>query len=503
MPSSLLKRSSAEPERLKLSEAGPWQDEIGSDRVRGLRSLRTIADRVLLPGIGAGLVGLLTGAYEAFIVAFLAFLASRAIVKPNPPWRHLVRFAQVPFEAVAPAAALALLLVTGNVAGVPQLDLGDVLIVLAVTTAMGVATSVLLRKARPSTAPTRIALIGSSRSALELNRELRLAKVSEYVVIGRISHAEDSDEGTEEVPVLGSIAELGSIVEGKRIDLLVMTSEVPRFRVFDEVASTCLHLPVRLVELTWFYEDVFGHVPVAEINAAWFQYIMHPRYSPITPHAKRALDLAVAIVIGVVFLPVLLFCALLIRRDGGPALFKQTRIGEGGRPLTVYKLRTMNVDAGIESQWASAEDPRVTRVGAVLRKLHLDELPQIINILRGEMSIVGPRPEQPEFVERLEGLLPFYSRRHLIKPGITGWAQVRCGYAGSDIGSAWKLCHDLYYLKYRSPMFDLSILGETLATILGAPHAAIDTNTVHFVHGSRATIRPEPLTDGPLDRLNR
>jgi lipopolysaccharide/colanic/teichoic acid biosynthesis glycosyltransferase len=233
---------------------------------------------------------------------------------------------------------------------------------------------------------------------------------------------------------------------------------------------------------------VFGHVPVAEINAAWFQYIMHPRYSPITPHAKRALDLIVGIALGLFFLPILTVCALLIRRDGGPALFKQARIGEGGRPLAVYKLRTMVVDAGLDSQWASPGDPRITRIGATLRRLHLDELPQIINVLRGEMSIVGPRPEQPEFVERLEGLLPFYSRRHLIKPGITGWAQVRCGYAGSDVGSAWKLCHDLYYLKYRSTAFDLSILAETLGAIFGVGEHAINTSTVRFVQSEPAPL---------------
>jgi lipopolysaccharide/colanic/teichoic acid biosynthesis glycosyltransferase len=188
-------------------------------------------------------------------------------------------------------------------------------------------------------------------------------------------------------------------------------------------------------------------------------------------------------------------CALLVRRDGGPALFTQTRIGEGGRPLAVYKLRTMKTDAGLESQWASPGDPRITRVGAVLRKMHLDELPQIVNVLRGEMSIVGPRPEQPEFVERLEGILPFYSRRHLIKPGITGWAQVRCGYAGSDVGSAWKLCHDLYYLKYRSTAFDLSILVETLRSVLGTGEHAVNTSTARIVKDEPSTLVGEPIAE--------
>ena len=172
----------------------------------------------------------------------------------------------------------------------------------------------------------------------------------------------------------------------------------------------------------------------------------------------------------------------LIRRDGGPVLFRQVRIGEGGRPFTVYKLRTMK--AGVSSaaaQWADADDPRVTRVGRFLRRSHLDELPQLINVIRGEMSIVGPRPEQPEFVDRLERWVPFYTRRHLLKPGITGWAQVRCGYAGSDFGSAWKLCHDLYYLKHRSTALDLVILGETVRTRIADRQYAVEPANVSFI----------------------
>ncbi|HET9162297.1 MAG TPA: exopolysaccharide biosynthesis polyprenyl glycosylphosphotransferase [Solirubrobacterales bacterium] len=457
-------------------------------------------DRVLLPSLGALLVGGLSESYELLVVAFLAFLAASAIVRPNLPWLHLVRFAKLPLEAVPPAAALALIVMAAGLSGLPHLSVADIAITLSAMTLLGVLTSMLIDSVNPVSAPSRIAVIGSALSAGELARELRLAAVSRYTVVGRITYQEDH-EGEEEdrlgedreVPLLGSLEDLANVVERERVDLLVMSSEVPRFRVFEEVANRCLHLPVRLMELTGFYEDVFGHVPVAEINAAWFQYIMHPRYSPITPHAKRALDLAVGLTLGAIFLPILLICGLIIRRDGGPALFKQTRIGEGGRPLVVHKLRTMKVDAGLDSQWASPGDPRITRFGATLRKLHLDELPQIVNVLRGEMSIVGPRPEQPEFVERLEGLLPFYSRRHLIKPGITGWAQVRCGYAGSDEGSAWKLCHDLYYLKYRSTAFDLSILAETLSSVFGNKAHAVNTSTARLVQSDPVAVVGDPL----------
>ena len=116
-----------------------------------------------------------------------------------------------------------------------------------------------------------------------------------------------------------------------------------------------------------------------------------------------------------------------------------------------------------------------------MRRTHLDELPQLVNVLRGEMSLVGPRPEQPQFVDRLEQMLPFYQRRHLMRPGITGWAQIRCGYAGSDIGSAWKLCHDLYYAKHRSTAVDLLILCETLATLFFRREPVMHPENVAFV----------------------
>ena len=138
------------------------------------------------------------------------------------------------------------------------------------------------------------------------------------------------------------------------------------------------------------------------------------------------------------------------------------------------------------AQWASPDDPRVTRVGRVLRRTHLDEVPQIFNVLRGEMSLIGPRPEQPEFVERLEEFIPFYERRHLLKPGLTGWAQVRCGYAGSDKGSAWKLSHDLYYLKHRSLSFDIAILGETVRTLFADSQRRVEPARLSFVHGQPA-----------------
>lgn len=324
----------------------------------------------------------------------------------------------------------------------------------------------------------RVAVIGSPRGKDNLRRELELAGVRRFEVAGWIPDSVDLPEVIEEWEAsdyLGTLADLRQIVLDEDVDLLVMTGEASRLTVFNEIARSCLDLPVRFCELSNFHEELFGHVPVTEINTAWFQYLLHPRFNGATPVAKRTVDLVLATLLGVLALPLLAVAALLVRRDGGPSFFTQERIGEGGKPFILYKLRTMKPATDASAQWAGEDDPRITGIGRLLRRSHVDELPQLLNIIRGDMSMVGPRPEQPTFVERLETLVPFYQRRHLIKPGLTGWAQVRCGYAGSDRGSLWKVSHDLYYVKHRAVALDLAIMWETaIELIRPRPHAVTD-----------------------------
>ena len=327
-----------------------------------------------------------------------------------------------------------------------------------------------LRRLARSGRLRRVAVVGSARTASALEGEIELDPSIRSRVVGRIPPDHETEAEPEvpvlgpEVPVLGELSGLRHVVRLHRIDLVVISGEASRVRVFDE-ALPAAERWFRVCELSDFYEAVFGHVPTAEINASWFHYLVHPAYRE-PAIAKRAVDIVAGVLLALILLPLIAALTLLIRLDGGPALFRQGRIGERGRPITIYKLRTMRASDSNPPRWSSARDPRVTPVGRFLRRTHLDEAPQILNVLRGEMSLVGPRPEQPEFVRRLEESLPFYQRRHLIKPGITGWAQIRCGYAGSDVGSAWKLCHDLYYMKYRSLRLDLLILARTLEHIL-------------------------------------
>ncbi len=328
-----------------------------------------------------------------------------------------------------------------------------------------VVVAILLSFVRTSQRPTRVVLLGNQESAVALEQEFEISGASGYTLVGWVAADAADDADFPQPRPLGSLAQLESLVRRHEVDLVLVGRGVPRLEVFDKLLALASTEPIRACELCSFYEDTFGHIPLDEINSAWFQYVMHPRFPPGDSRAKRAFDIVVGALVGVVCLPLLVISALLIKLDGGPVLYRQVRIGERGRPFTIYKLRTMRMDDSDAQRWCSAEDPRITRVGEVLRRLHIDELPQLYNVVRGEMSLVGPRPEQPELVERLESRLAFYSRRHLVRPGLTGWAQIRCGYARSESGSAWKLCHDLYYLRHRSLAFDLAILVRTLGVL--------------------------------------
>jgi lipopolysaccharide/colanic/teichoic acid biosynthesis glycosyltransferase len=365
---------------------------------------------------------------------------------------------------------------------------------LAFPVAIDRVTAVLRRGQRQRTL-TRIALIGGAAVAKRMRSDLDRGSHS-HAFVGRIAMPGDTGGSLPPLAELDGIRE--ALVEHK-IQLLILSPTASRELVFDELVSRCLDLPVQLVELSYFYETVFGYVPISEMNAVWFQYLLDPSSRFPHPLAKRAIDLLGAVLLALPAFPLCGLLVLLVRRDGGRGIFRQARIGEGGRPFTLYKLRTMHPSSGKVAQWAAIDDPRVTRIGRFLRVTHFDELPQLLNVLRGEMSLVGPRPEQPAVVERLEREVPFYQRRHLMRPGISGWAQIRCGYARSDSGSVWKHCHDLYYLKHRSIRLDLRILLRTaVLVLLGAirrteavelPPEPLETVTPHMA----AVPDPAPL----------
>ena len=397
------------------------------------------------------------------VLAFIVLAGASVAVRP-----HAVRAAFCPlvgpfYAFVQPALGVSTLLALQLATERPELsaaDLGMLALLVGVLARPGATVLRLLGRRVP---PVRTVYIGSPSSAIRLARALGRTACDRYSLVGYVA-----DDVGPLAPGpghwLGRRTDLPELIVRNGVELLVLGPEAPRIEVYEEVSRSCLHLPVRLAEYPDFCEEAFGHVPMSEIDATWFQHLLHPSFAPSSRFGKRGVDLLVGGALAIAALPVIGILAMLVRRDGGPAFFVQPRIGEQGGTFPLVKLRTMH--DGSSPGWAAEEDARVTPLGRFLRRTHLDELPQLLNVVRGDMSLVGPRPEQPGYVTRLERRLPFYDRRHLIKPGITGWAALRCGYAGSNAGSAWKLCHDLYYIEHRSVGFDLLILAETAAELV-------------------------------------
>ena len=245
--------------------------------------------------------------------------------------------------------------------------------------------------------------------------------------------------------------------------VIVTTDALGDRRTADLLAGLSL-AGVRVVRPHEYYERVLRRVSLEDIDESWFLFHRPLRARRIYAAAKRIADWTVALLGSLVVCLTLPLIALLIRLDdGGPVFFRQERVGRGGRPFQIWKFRTMHLDAEPDGPvWATQGDSRVTRIGRVLRVVRLDELPQFFNVLKGDMSLVGPRPERPRFVALLGRTVPFYDRRHLMRPGITGWATVRFGYGDSVADKFRSHEYDLYYLKHRSPLLDLEILVRTV-----------------------------------------
>jgi sugar transferase (PEP-CTERM system associated) len=228
---------------------------------------------------------------------------------------------------------------------------------------------------------------------------------------------------------------------------------------------------IDVVDLLEFLERETGKIRVDLVSPGWLIFSPGFRTSKIRQFSKRALDLAASLTLLVVSWPIMIAVVLAIKIEDGfaaPVVYRQTRVGRGGKVFDVLKFRSMSVNAEADgvAVWASENDSRVTRVGNYLRKLRLDELPQVLNVLAGQMSIVGPRPERPEFVEELKVRIPYYSERHVVKPGVTGWAQLKYSYGASEEDAIEKLQYDLYYIKNQTLILDIMIILQTVEVVL-------------------------------------
>jgi sugar transferase (PEP-CTERM system associated) len=282
---------------------------------------------------------------------------------------------------------------------------------------------------------------------------------------------DDTDGGSElAVPkVLGKLCDLRPIVEQLKPDRIVVGLTERRNRLPVHELLDMRLSGIRIEDAATTYESTFGRVSTRELRPA--QLIFS---SELGPHPKRVLlrsiySMTIALVATLAAAPVMLLVALVVRLSSpGPVLFRQQRVGKDDVPFTLYKFRSMVRDAEAASGavWATRDDPRITPTGKWLRRLRLDELPQLFNVLKGDMAIVGPRPERPEFVADLEKRIPFYRQRHCVKPGITGWAQINHKYGASIEDTIAKLEYDLYYIKNLSPALDALIMFQTAKVML-------------------------------------
>lgn len=273
-----------------------------------------------------------------------------------------------------------------------------------------------------------------------------------------------------ELPVIGSRHNLTELIERRGISDIVVAVTGEMHAELIQALMTCQEQGVRVTAMAQLYEELTGRVPVEHVGNHW--HIMlpldHPSTGNIYPGLKRAFDLLVATA-GLLFFGLTLpFVALAVYVDSpGPLFYTQERVGKAGQRFRVFKIRSMRPDAEKDgAAWAEENDPRVTRVGRLLRRASLDELPQFLNVLKGEMSIVGPRPERPVFADELAEEIPFYRLRHAVKPGMAGWALIHYGYGSSTEDALVKLQYDLYYLKHQSIFLDVVILLRTIGRVL-------------------------------------
>jgi exopolysaccharide biosynthesis polyprenyl glycosylphosphotransferase len=318
----------------------------------------------------------------------------------------------------------------------------------------------------------RVIVVGAGWAGRTLIDAVRTHAATEYDIVGFI----DDDparhgELVSGLPVLGHSGDLVRLVEERGASEVIVA--ISRYETLApglvQALIECHERGAQTTMMQAVYERLTGKVPVEHAGQNLHVVLPAERdLNRIYLAAKRGVDLVIGLVGGFVLLAVLPLVALAIRLEGpGPVFYRQVRVGRGGRPFVLLKFRTMVPDAEAGGpQWAQKADARVTRVGHLLRLLHLDEVPQAINLLRGEMSFIGPRPERPEFVGQLAEEIPFYRARHALRPGITGWAQVNYDYGRSTEDALVKLQYDLYYSKHCSPFLDAIIVVRTLGLVL-------------------------------------
>ena len=322
----------------------------------------------------------------------------------------------------------------------------------------------------------RVLVVGTGDTARKVARQILDQHDFAYRIVGFID--DDASRIGERIVnpgIVGTPADIDRLVATHQIDRIVVGLADRRGKLPIQELLRAKMSGVRVEDATTTYERVTGKILIDDLRPSWLIFSDGFRVSRVTRLMKRAIDLSLSFVMAIATLPLMVLTAILVwAEDGRPILYRQERVGENGRTFVLSKFRSMRKDAeqGGRPVWAKDGDERVTRVGRFIRTTRLDELPQLWNVLRGDMSFVGPRPERPFFVDELSRQIPFYQQRHAVKPGLTGWAQVKYRYGSSLEDAMEKLRYDLYYIKHLSVFFDLTIVFDTVKVVLFRKGAA-------------------------------
>ncbi len=302
----------------------------------------------------------------------------------------------------------------------------------------------------------RILVVGDNGEAENLRLDLQVRPERPGQVVAAVSLDE---VGTH----------LDRLVQDCRATVLVFTREALLDERVVHQAAMLHEGGIRVRTLASFSEQWLGKLPVSELERTSLMFDIRELHRALYGRVSRLLDIVLSAVGLLVLVPVVLIVVVgNLVANRGPLFYRQPRVGRNGRIFEILKFRTMRPEQGhLLNEWTTENDPRITSFGKILRVTHLDELPQVLNILKGDLSVVGPRPEQPYYVEELTTKIPFYNLRHLVRPGLTGWAQVKYGYAGSESDALEKLQYEFYYLRHQNLWFDLKIMGRTVRSVFG------------------------------------
>lgn len=324
---------------------------------------------------------------------------------------------------------------------------------------------------RAAVGARRVLIVGTGPEAQSVAADLAADNAARHMLVGFYPTGADGDAlNGLSAPVFPMGLSIQEVVQQQRVDeVIVAVREQRGGGVPMDQLLACRIRGIPVLDLAGFFERAKGEVPTDSLKASWLVYGHGFVQDGVRTAVKRAFDVVMSSLLLLLGSPIMVLTAIAIKLDSrGPVIYRQERVGLGGRPFMCLKFRSMTVDAEKDgvARWATKNDARVTRVGAFIRKCRIDELPQLISVLRGEMSLVGPRPERPSFVAQLQSEIPFYDIRHSVKPGVTGWAQVRYSYGASVEDARRKHQFDLYYVKNHSLFLDLLVLVETVSVVL-------------------------------------